>query len=82
MIFEFVTEQGIVSHLDIWNVDITYKVRLFVTNKKKWKSDFGLLWRYLRDIRYISKDIPFENCNWQLAFNVADFIWSICAVIK
>ena len=46
VICEFVTEQGIVSHLDISNVDIIYKVRLFVTNKKKWKSDFGLLWRY------------------------------------
>ena len=46
MIFEFVTEQGIVSHLDISNVDIIYKVKLVVTNKKKWKSDFGLLRRY------------------------------------
>ena len=42
MIFGFVTEQGIVSHLDISNVDI-YKFKLFVTNKKKWKSYFGLL---------------------------------------
>ena len=33
MIFEFVTEQEIVSHLDISNVDIIYKFRSFVTNK-------------------------------------------------
>ena len=32
VIFEFVTEQGIGSHLDIENVDIIYKFRLFVTN--------------------------------------------------
>ena len=76
------TEQGFVSHLGICNADIIYKVKLFVTIKKKWKSDFGLLWRYYRDIRYISKDILFENHNWQLAFNVSDFIWSICAVTK
>ena len=31
-IFEFMTKQGIVSHLDISNVDIIYKFRLFVTN--------------------------------------------------
>ena len=37
MIFEFMTGQGIGSHLDISNVDIIYKFRLFVTNKKKWK---------------------------------------------
>ena len=43
MIFYFVTEQGIVSHLDISNVDIIYKFRLFVTNKKKWK---GILTSY------------------------------------
>ena len=35
MIFGFVTEQGIVSHLDISNVDIIYKFKLFITNKKK-----------------------------------------------
>ena len=46
MIFGFVTEQEIVSHLDISNVDIIYKFKLFVTNKKKWKSYFDLLWRY------------------------------------
>ena len=43
MIFEFVTKQGIVSHLDISNVDIIYKFRLFVTNKKKWT---GILTSY------------------------------------
>ena len=32
VIFEFVTEQRIVSHLDISNVDIIYKFRLFVSN--------------------------------------------------
>ena len=31
-IFKFMTEHGIVSHLDISNVDIIYKFRLFVTN--------------------------------------------------
>ena len=39
--FEFVTEQGIASHLDISNIDIIYKIRLFVTNKKKWKKLFS-----------------------------------------
>ena len=47
--FEFVTKEVIVSHLDISNVDIIYKFRLFATNlkkkKKKWKSHFGFLWR-------------------------------------
>ena len=32
VIFEFVTERGIVSHLDISNVGIIYKFRLFVAN--------------------------------------------------
>ena len=36
VIFDFVTEQGIVSHLDISNADIIYKFKLFVTDKKKW----------------------------------------------
>ena len=35
MIFEFMTKQGIVSHLDISNVDIIYKFRLFVTIWRK-----------------------------------------------
>ena len=74
MIFKFVTEQGIVSHLDISYVDIIYKFRLFVTNKKNWKIYFGLLWRYLRDIGYM--------INWLISFNAVDFLWSICAVIK
>ena len=39
-------EQGIVSHLDILNVDIIYKFRLFVSNKEQWKSDFEHLLRY------------------------------------
>ena len=54
------TEQGIVSHLDISYVDIIYKFRLFVTNKNNWKIYFGLLWRYLRDIGYMIKDIPLK----------------------
>ena len=29
------TDQGIVSHLDIWNVDIIYKVRLQVKRNGK-----------------------------------------------
>ena len=32
MVFEFMTKQGIVSHLDISDVDIIYKFTLFVTN--------------------------------------------------
>ena len=43
MIFKFVTEQVIVSHLDISNVDFNYKLRLYVTNANKWKIYFGLL---------------------------------------
>ena len=35
MIFEFVTEQGIVSHLYISNVDIVYKFRLFFRKRKE-----------------------------------------------
>ena len=41
-IFKFMTEQGIVSHLDISNVDIIYKFRLFVKIEEQWKSQFGL----------------------------------------